>query len=239
MASGRSRLSGLTDGLTKMDRRILDQDRNTLMFFARRKVMAVATVFVFCVSLANFAWASCAAPSPDPECRAEFDLLSSVTWAATKFVTVGHVKGATPSVWTIAVVDLSGRPVPQREISWRRPNGSDDLVAVDFKKILALPQNSIGLIGNLRLAHSSWFSGVVLALGADGKVLWEREVTDPTANYLFQSGTYDPGSNRIIAVGRRTIGNDDGTCTNWSQSYVQGLMRATEIWCNPKSLRVS
>ena len=120
--------------------------------------------------------------------------------------------------------------------SWNWPEGSDDIAYMEFKKILTLPRNSFGLIGNLRLAHSNWMSGLVLVVGGDGKALWAREKVDPTANVLFQSGTYDRATDRIIAVGRRTLGSDDGTCTTWSQSYVQGFSMTRGDLTQPEEL---
>ena len=79
-------------------------------------------------------------------------------------------------------------------------------------------------------------SGLVLVVGADGKALWAREKVDPTANVLFQSGAYDRVTNHIIAVGRRTLGIDDGTCATWSQSYVQGFNAARGDLAQPEIL---
>lgn len=73
-------------------------------------------------------------------------------------------------------------------------------------------------------------------VGPDGNVKWAKEQIDPTANVMFQSGVYDAPTNRIIAVGRRTLGGDDGTCTNWSQSYIQGFAAATGDLAEPQIL---
>ena len=116
---------------------------------------SIVAVLVFCLIGAGSAWATCAAPSPDPQCRAEFELFSSITWTGSAFVAVGHRSGLPASAWTIAVVDQNGRVVTRKEVSWSWPEGSDDIAYVEFKKILALPRNLFGLIGNLGLAHSN------------------------------------------------------------------------------------
>jgi hypothetical protein len=170
------------------------------------------------------AFASCAAPSPDPQCRADFDQFSAIAWTGGQFVAAGHLKSGPPSLWTLAFVNSDGKIASRRDLAFKSPaDMSDDIAAIEIKKVLALPKGVLALVGTLRLAHSSWISTFAAVVGLDGQIKWFRPQIDASANLMFQSAAYDPVLNRVIAVGRRTSGGDDGSCTNWSQSYTQGF----------------
>ena len=99
--------------------RELKKRRNVLSVLARRwcHSWAIVTVLAFGIFDACSAFASCAAPSPDPQCQAEFELFSSITWTGSEFVAVGHLNGAPASAWTIAVVGQDGRVLTLKELS--------------------------------------------------------------------------------------------------------------------------
>ena len=199
---------------------------------ALRSAIAVAAFALIAVLvLADPVVASCDAPASDPRCSSDFDGFRDVARTDDGYVAVGHLQGQPKSEWAVVHVSADGRRGPRVAIpAWRKDS---DVVSVTFNRILALPKGALALIGSFQLSHSNFQSGVVLAIESNGRLRWAREWIE-TQNVLFQSGIYDPTANFVVAVGRRTSGADlDGTCRNWSQSYVQGINASNGALSDP------
>jgi hypothetical protein len=186
---------------------------------------AVAFAILALVLTAAPVVASCDTPDSDTRCWSDFDDFGAVTWIDDGYVAVGHLRGQPKTAWAMIHVSADGRAGSRVAIPVWRPGGKGaDVVYVNFNKIVALPKGAVALIGSFQLANSSWQSGLVLAMDSAGRLKWSSEQIDPTASRLFQSGIYDSAANLVIAVGRQTSGPDsDGTCRNWSRSYIQGF----------------
>ena len=111
-----------------------------------------------------------------------------------------------------------------------------EATSADFHKIVALPNGALAFIGSYVPANSNRFAGVVLAVDPNGRLNWTGASGDANAHVLFQSGAYDATTNTVIAVGRVTAGGDDGTCHNWSQSFIQGFDASTGNLAAPQIL---
>jgi hypothetical protein len=197
----------------------------------------LATVALF-ICFGAPVFASCAAPSPDEQCRKDFDTFTAVASVDNSFVAVGHLKTASPSQWTLAVLNGAGIISAQHDLVLKAPpDVNDDIASVEFTKAVALSKTSLALVGYLKFAGKSWFSSFALVVSTEGQIKWFRVSPDDNVNLMFQSAVFDSVRNRIIAVGRRTLGGDSGTCANWSQSYVQGFDAASGVRVEPQYAR--
>ena len=197
----------------------------------------LATVALF-ICFGAPVFASCAAPSPDEQCRKDFDTFTAVASVDNSFVAVGHLKTASPSQWTLAVLNGAGIISAQHDLVLEAPaDVNDDIASVEFTKAVALSKTSLALVGYLKFAGKSWFSSFGLVVSTEGQIKWFRVSPDDNVNLMFQSAVFDSVRNRIIAVGRRTLGGDSGTCANWSQSYVQGFDAASGELVEPQYAR--
>ena len=178
--------------------------------------------------------ASCSQLESDPRCRSEFGRFTAVSWVADRYVVVGRLRNRNPATPALILVSADGRPSEPISLPAWRGASQAEVELVEFHKIVALPNHLLALIGSFRPANSPWLAGLVLAVdNSGGRLRWVGERLDPSANVLFQSGVYDAASNVLIAVGRVTAGSDDGSCRNWSRSYVQGFDIASGALAEP------
>ena len=174
---------------------------------------------------------------PSVSSRVRTVLIDHMGVPGSAFVAVGHRSGSSGrSAWTIAVVDQNGRVVTRKEVSWSWPEGSDDIAYVEFKEDPRLAAKFVRVDrdsgpsafefdvrpGACRRCRRQSSVGAGESRSDGERVVPKRRVRSNATNH-------------IIAVGRRTLGIDDGTCATWSQSYVQGLTRREAIWLSRKS----
>jgi hypothetical protein len=184
----------------------------------RRSIVTLAVVLIAILSQATPVVAGCDAPDSDTRCWSQFDDFHAVTSVDDGYIAVGRLRKQ--SSWTMVHISSDGHrlatvPIP----TWRA-----DVAWMQFNKIIALPKGELALIGSFQPKNSTWQAGIVMAVDFGGHLKWVNERIEPNANVLFQSGIFDPASNLVIAVGRKTSGPDpDGLCRNWSQSYVRGF----------------
>jgi hypothetical protein len=157
-------------------------------------------------------------------CQTDFTTISSVVRTTKGFLAVGQIKkGAdlnlgllrlTPSGQTAGAASL---PVPADLAS------EGKTVVGDGRKIIALPDGGAVILAHLIVGGDKQIAWA-LRVSADGGVIWNRAfMNDPVGFTIFNSGYYEKDGDRLIIVGRRTLGYDEGRCTSWSQSLVVTL----------------
>ena len=88
------------------------------------------------------------------------------------------------------------------------------------RKLIALPDGSVILLADVKGSSTKSQKALAARISTKGSVIWRRTVSDNSAAVIFHSGHYDPITEQVVIVGRRTIGGDSGRCDNWSQSLV-------------------
>jgi hypothetical protein len=205
---------------------------------AVRVAAAFALAIVAALLGGGFAFASCATPDADARCWSDFDRFGAVAWAGNEFVAVGHLRNRPDSDWALAHISADGRRGAVNELPPSHDeNGQSNVTAVELQRIVPLPNGVFALIGWVHFTRSNWLAGIVLAVDASGRFKWAGSPGYTDANAMFRSGIYDASANIVIGVGRRTSGRDpDGTCRDWSQSYIQGFDASSGALVEPQIL---
>lgn len=157
-------------------------------------------------------------------CQTDFTTISSVARTAKGFLAVGQIKKGpdlslgllrlTPSGQTAGISSL---PIPGDLAS------EGTTVVGDARKIIALPDGGALILAQLSIGGDKQIAWA-LRVSADGGVIWNKAFTrDPVGLTIFNSAYHEKDGDRLIIVGRRTSGYDEGRCTNWSQSLVVTL----------------
>jgi hypothetical protein len=158
------------------------------------------------------------------QCREDFKSFTAVSWSGDGYALAGQLRSSSNS--GVGILRLSRDGQPLRTIPLALP---DEKLLVDsgptaiVHKLINLPNNVLVLVGNITISRPlpkviGWLS----AFDSNGTI-WQRLLDDPSASTFLYGALYDAANDRIIVVGKRTLASDNGTCENWSQSYVQGL----------------
>jgi hypothetical protein len=157
-------------------------------------------------------------------CQTDFTTISSVARTAKGFLAVGQIKKGTDLNLGLLRLTPSGQtagtsslPIPADFVS------GGAAVVGESRKIIALPDGGALILAQLSIGVDKQIAWA-LRVSADGGVIWNRAFTgDPVGLTIFNSAYYEKDGDRLIIVGRRTSGYDEGRCTNWSQSLVVTL----------------
>ena len=166
-------------------------------------------------------------------CFPELSVISGVVSSGDGFVAVGQLKA--PNATSGLVLLRLGRggqlrdaPVPLPLPPNLKAPSNKTLVG-EARKVIGLPDGGLIVLGQVSLAEDTQVPGQVpwqvpwlMRLAADGTPVWNRApfAAEPGILTIFHSGLYDRNGERLIVVGRRTSGADEGKCSNWSQSAV-------------------
>lgn len=161
--------------------------------------------------------------SDSVQCREDFDTLGAVARVGEGFAAVGQIKTGSPSGLALLRLSRDGvakRPMP---IPWPSNLAIDPAPVAEVKKMVALPNGRLVLVSNIQFRGTAVRNiGWVTGIEADGR-MWHRVLRDTSADIFLYGAHYDSSADRIIVVGKRQVGGDNGTCESWSQSFVQGL----------------
>jgi hypothetical protein len=158
------------------------------------------------------------------QCPEDFKSLSAVAWAGDHFALAGLEKTATLSGLAVLHVSHDGRTLRKVTIPWPQELSYDANISADVRKLVSLPNKTLVLIANLLTKEPTpKYSGWVIGVSSDGKMIWSQVFADDSASIILNSAYYETTADRIIVVGRKQIGSENPPCANWSQSYIQGV----------------
>ncbi|MHC2566353.1 hypothetical protein ACVIVD_008391 [Bradyrhizobium liaoningense] len=159
-------------------------------------------------------------------CYPDLDVIKGVVWSGDGFTAVGQPKLPNSSYGLVLLHLTRGGqlkdallqvPLPSNVVSGDKP------IKGESRKIVAVPDGGVAILGELILDDDHQVPWAV-RLAPNGAVIWNRAFpAEPGVTTIFHSGIYDQANDRLVVVGRRTSGNDEGKCTNWSQSLVLSL----------------
>jgi hypothetical protein len=157
-------------------------------------------------------------------CQTDFTTISSVTRTTSGFMAVGQIKKGADLNLGLLRLNRSGQaagaysmPIPAELVS------DGKKVVGEGRKIIALPDGGAVILAQLIVGGDRQIAWA-LRVSADGSVVWNKVFTsDSVGLTLFHSGYFEKDGDRLIIVGRRTSGFDEGKCTSWSQSLIVTL----------------
>jgi hypothetical protein len=173
-------------------------------------------------SLFNAAHAACG-DRDRIQCREEFEVITAVAWTGNGFAIAGQVRR--DGSLGLALLWLTRTGEPRRIIALPLPGNwmvSGQMIA-EPRKLIALPSGGLILVGQLQPAEETRTIGWAMRIADNGQVLWNKPIEDSSGSVVVHSAHYDPNADRVIVVGRLTLGSDDGQCEKWSQSLVVTL----------------
>jgi hypothetical protein len=160
-------------------------------------------------------------------CFPDLIMVAGVVWSGDGFVAVGQLR--TPNATSGLVLLRLGRGGQLRDapVAIPLPSGvtapPDKTLVGEARKIIGLPDGGLIVLGQITLADETQLAWV-MKLAANGTPVWNKAfAAEPGIVTIFHSGLYDRKGERLIVVGRRTSGFDEGKCSSWSQSVVLAL----------------
>lgn len=158
-------------------------------------------------------------------CFPDLGIIVGVVWSGDGFTAIGQPKVPNPSYGLVLLHLTRGGQLKDAPLQVPLPPGlpKDKPVIGEGRKVIALRDGGIIVLGELIPSDDSQVPWAV-RLAANGAVVWNRAFpAEAGITTIFHSGIYDEANDRLVVVGRRTSGNDEGKCTNWSQSLVLSL----------------
>jgi hypothetical protein len=160
-------------------------------------------------------------------CYPNTGIIAGVVWSGNGFYAVGQLKSANATSGLVVLHlnkegQLEDNPIavplpPNTQTSQDKPTIGES------RKVLGLPDGSIIVLGLLTFGDETQVPWA-FRIAANGAILWNKAfAAEPGVVTIFHSGIFDRANDRLIIVGRRTSGSDDGQCKNWSQSYLIAL----------------
>jgi hypothetical protein len=157
-------------------------------------------------------------------CRTDFTTISSVARVSSGFMAVGQIKNGTDLNLGLLRLTRSGQPASVSSLPIPAELATDGKNVVgEARKIIALPDGGAVVLAQLIVGGDKQIAWA-LRVSDSGSVVWNRAFTsDPVGLTIFHAGYFEKNSGRLIIVGRRTAGFDEGRCTSWSQSMIVTL----------------
>jgi hypothetical protein len=157
-------------------------------------------------------------------CQTDFATISSVARTAKGFLAVGQIKKGPDLNLGLLRLTAGGQTAGAASLPLPGDLGLEGKTVVgEGRKVIALPDGGAVILAHLIVGGDRQIAWA-LRVSADGAVMWNRAFTnDPVGVTIFNSAYYEKDGDRLIIVGRRTSGYDEGRCTNWSQSLVVTL----------------
>jgi len=173
-------------------------------------------------SLFNAAHAACG-DRDRVQCREEFEVINTVAWTGDGFAVAGQVRRGASLGLALLRLTRAGGSGRMISLPWPGNRAASGQMAAEPRKLIALPNGGFILVGQLQLADESTTIGWAMRIADNGQILWNKPIEDSSASVVVHSAHYDPTGDRLIVVGRLTLGSDDGRCEKWSQSLVVTL----------------
>lgn len=158
-------------------------------------------------------------------CYPDLGIIMGVVWSGDGFTAIGQPKVPNPSYGLVLLHLTRGGQLKDAPLQVPLPSGvvKDKPIIGEGRKVIAVRDGGIIVLGELIVSDDSQVPWAV-RLAANGAVIWNRAFpAEVGVTTIFHSGIYDQANDRLVVVGRRTSGSDEGKCTNWSQSLVLSL----------------
>jgi hypothetical protein len=203
----------------------MSECRNGVRFLCR----LLATVLATALSVGG-AFAACG-ESDGVRCLADYDSVGAVVWAGNGFTAAARRKSSTSSGVVVVRFTPAGESRVATPIQWPSQLTPDKDWMAEPRKLISLPGGAVVLLVQVHVPEGASARQLAWAtrIEPNGQITWTRVFSEGTNSIILHSGLHDQKTDRLVLVGRRTLGGDDGKCENWSQSLVVTLKAADGI----------
>ncbi len=151
------------------------------------------------------------------QCHAEFEALDVVVPQDDGFAAAGQIQKGTSTGLAFLHIARDGSAGQAIGLPWLGDVADNQTMVALPSKMIATPNGDLILLGQLRFVDETRTIGWAMRISNNRRVLWNKTFADPNSSVIVYSGFYDVKNDRIIMVGRLTVGGD---CQMWSQSLV-------------------